>query len=110
MTTADDLARVCDLVVAARWRGDDAAAAGCAAWLEAHWSPVAPAEPADPPAAVSLLGGAGTGVRWHAKTGALLGYVRGRQGCYCIPADASPPPPPAPWLRTEDPLVALWSL
>jgi hypothetical protein len=46
---------------------------------------------------MSVLGGASTGTR---GAGALLGYVRGRRGCYCIPGDASPPAVPP--RRTAD--------
>lgn len=91
MTTAQELARACELAMAARWRGDDAAADLFAVWLEAHWWPGGPAEPAESPAAISVLGGAGAGVRWHARAGSLRGYVRGRRGCYFVPGDDSPP-------------------
>jgi hypothetical protein len=91
MTTPRELARDCDLAMAARWRGEDAAAEAFTAWLEGHWWAGCPAEPPEPPAAMSVLGGAGAGVRWYARGGAMFGYVRGRRGCYCVPADASPP-------------------
>jgi hypothetical protein len=92
MTTARELARACDLAMAARWRGEDAAAEAFTVWLEAYWWPGGPVEPLEPPAAMSVLGGAGTGVRWHERGGALLGYVRGRRGCFCVPVEVAPPP------------------
>jgi hypothetical protein len=91
MTTPQELARVCDLAIAARWRGEDEAADLFTDWLEAYWWPGGPEEPAAPPAALSVLGGAGSGLRWHARGGVVLGYVRGRRGCFCIPSDAAPP-------------------
>jgi hypothetical protein len=91
MTTAHELAGLYDLAMAARWRGEDAAAEVLVAWLEARWWAGGPAEPAEPPAATSVLGGAGAGVRWYPRGGAFLGYVCGRRGCYCVPADAALP-------------------
>lgn len=69
--------------VAARWRGEDEGA-GFEAWLEAYWHPEPLAEPADPPAAVSLLGGM-PAVRWHRIEGAIVGFATGRRGCWWIP-------------------------
>jgi hypothetical protein len=91
MSSPRELARACDLALAARWRGEDAAAGVFEEWLEAHWWPGGPAEPAEAPDAISVLGGAGAGIRWYARGSIRLGYVRGRRGCFCIPARAAPP-------------------
>jgi hypothetical protein len=87
------LARAYDRFVSARWRGDDEAADTFAAWFESHWTGEAPPEPADPPEAASVLGGAGTGIRWYARQDVVLGYVSGRgSGCYLVAASEIAPP------------------
>ncbi len=69
--------------VAARWRGE-ADGTGFEDWLEAYWHPEPLPEPAEPPAAVSLLGGM-PAVRWHRIEGAVVGFATGRRGCWWIP-------------------------
>ena len=91
MNTPRSLAVRFDLYLAACWRGDECEAFGD--WLDARWCPEAPPEPAEGPAAVSVLGGAGRGIRWYERGGAIVGYVAGRpRGCYLIAATDEPPP------------------
>ena len=87
MTPARRLARLYDQYVAAVRSGDEETARAFAEWLAAFWDD-GPAEPATPPAALSLLGGIGRGIRWHETETLVLGYVRGwtRPGCYQVPA------------------------
>jgi hypothetical protein len=92
------LALAYDRLIAARWRGDDAAADTCAKWFEAHWVFQAPPEPEDPPGAASVLGGSGHGIRWYARDRYILGYVTGRAGgCYRVAAQDAIPVVTAPW-------------
>jgi hypothetical protein len=106
MSTAEDesalnpeeLARVYDRFVSARWRGEDEAADAFATWFEAHWTGQAPPEPDDPPQGASLLGGSGAGIRWYARNDVVLGYVTGRAGgCYRVDAGEEIPSLTAPW-------------
>jgi hypothetical protein len=92
MPTARELARSYDQYVFARWRGEDEAVVPFATWLAGFWGE-GPPEPATAPAAISVLGGAGRGIRWHEVEGNVLGYVRGwtGQACYQIPAAAAMP-------------------
>lgn len=90
MTSARRLARLYDQYVAAVQRGDEETAQAFAEWLGAFWDD-GPAEPtAAAPAAVSLLGGVGRGVRWYETDDRVFGYVRGwkRRGCYQVPIAA----------------------
>lgn len=89
---AGKLARLYDQYVAAIGRGDHDVVDAFADWLGAFWDE-GPAEPASPPAAMSLLGGLGRGIRWHEVDGQVLGYVRGwkRRGCYQVPFSALAP-------------------
>ena len=88
-----ELARAFDRFVSARWRGDDEAADTFATWFESHWTGEAPPEPASPPEAASVLGGAGTGIRWYAQDDVVLGYVGSRgSGCYMVGASETAPP------------------
>ena len=81
------MARLYDQYVAAVRSGDEETARAFAEWLAAFWDD-GPAEPPTPPAALSLLGGIGRGIRWHETGTMVLGYVRGwtRRGCYQVPA------------------------
>ena len=98
MTSPHELALAYDRYAAALWRGDDAEAEAFAAWLAGYWADEEPPEPDDHPHAVSILGGAGAGIRWCARDRTVVGYVAGRpRGCYHVPVDAAPPPIHAPW-------------
>ena len=96
MTAARRLARLYDQYVAAVRSGDEETARAFADWLAAFWDD-GPVEPTSPPAALSLLGGIGRGIRWHETETMVLGYVRDwtRRGCYQVPAavlrSAAPP-------------------
>jgi hypothetical protein len=86
-----------DAFVAASWRGADASAAAGVAWFEAHWTGQAPPEPDEPPAAASLFGAAGHGIRWYARGDLLLGYAGRAGGCYQVTPSELPPAVPDPW-------------
>lgn len=74
-----------DRVISAHWRGETEAATTFGTWFEAHWSDQAPPEPDDPPEGTSILGGAGSGIRWYARDEAVIGYVSRRpDGCYRV--------------------------
>jgi hypothetical protein len=93
MTSPHELARAYDRYAAAIWRGDETEVRVFAAWLERYWADEGPAELANQPYAVSVLGGAGAGIRWYARGKKIVGYVGRRpRGCYQIPVDATPPP------------------
>lgn len=93
-----ELARVYDRFISARWRGEDGAADIFASWIEAHWTGQAPPEPAGPPEGASVLGGAGAGIRWYERNDVLLGYVSRRGGgCYRVATSEAAPPLTAPW-------------
>lgn len=93
MTSPHELARACDQYAAAIWRGDETEAQTFAAWLERYWAHEAPPELGDHPHVVSVLGGAGAGIRWYARGGMIVGYVGSQsRGCYQVPTDAAPPP------------------
>lgn len=95
-----ELARVYDRFISARWRGEDETADTFATWIEAHWTGQAPLEPDDPPEGASVLGNAGAGIRWYARGGFVFGYASPRsQGCYRIAATETVPPLIAPWDR-----------
>ena len=92
MLTPRDLAYAYDRWLAARWRGEDDDARAFGDWVESFWCPEAPVEPAAVPDAVSVLGGAGRGIRWYADGDVVRGYVVGRpRGCYLIPIATVPP-------------------
>jgi hypothetical protein len=100
------MAGVYDQFVAARWRGEDAAADSFAVWFEHHWTSEAPPEPDDPPEAASILGGAGSGIRWYGRDDVVLGYVAGlRDGCYAVSVADTVPSLRAPWERQPEPAV-----
>ena len=90
MPAALRLARSYDQAVAASWRGDEATRRAFAEWPAPFWRADGPPEPAEPPAAVSFLGGGGRGIRWYRAGAAVVGYVPGREGCYRVPAAATP--------------------
>jgi hypothetical protein len=93
MTSPHELALAYDRYAAALWRGEEAEAGAFAAWLERYWVDEGPAELAGHPHVVSVLGGAGAGIRWYACGGTVVGYVGSRaQGCFQVPTDAAPPP------------------
>jgi hypothetical protein len=93
MTSPHELARAYDRYAAALWRGEEAEAQAFATWLEEYWADEGLAELADHPYVVSVLGGAGAGIRWYARGGTVVGYVGSRaQGCFQVPMDAAPPP------------------
>jgi hypothetical protein len=98
MTTLHELALAYDRYAAALWRGDEAETRAFAAWLEGYWAdegPAEPAEPADHPYVISVLGGAGVGIRWYARGRTVIGYVGNRhRGCCHVPINATLPPFP----------------
>lgn len=95
-----ELARVYDRFISARWRGEDETADTFATWIEAHWTGQAPREPDGPPEGASVLGNAGAGIRWYARGGFVFGYASPRsQGCYRIATTETVPPLIAPWDR-----------
>ncbi len=114
MTSPHEIARAYDRYAAALWRGDEAEARAFAAWLEAYWADEGPAELTDQPYVVSVLGGAGAGIRWYARGGTVLGYVGSRaQGCFQVPMDAALPPIPLQdhrprWDRSNEPIPPSW--
>jgi hypothetical protein len=96
------LALAYDRFVSARWRGEDEVADAFAAWFEAHWTGQAPPEPDSPPAAASILGGAGTGIRWYALEDSVLGYVgESVAGCYRVSPHEIAPVLLDPWQATQ---------
>ena len=98
MLSPRTLAGLYDLYLAAVWRGH-APPSMFGDWLEARWCPGVPTEPPVPPDAVSVLGGAGAGIRWYAVGATIVGFVAGRpRGCYVIARDEKPPQPPSPVL------------
>lgn len=84
MTSACEIAQLYDRAAADLWRGDGDAMRRIADRLEATWG-AGPPEPAAPPAAVSLHGGGGRGIRWYDTATEVLGFVPGRAGCYRLP-------------------------
>jgi hypothetical protein len=93
MTSPRQLALAYDRYASALWRGDEAEARAFAVWLEEYWVDEGPAELANHPCIVSILGGAGAGIRWYTRDKAIVGYVGSqRRGCYEVPVDAAPPP------------------
>jgi hypothetical protein len=81
------LAILYDLHLAAVWRGEDASNE-FGAWLEGRWWAGGLAEPETPPDAVSVLGGAGAGIRWYGVGENILGFVGGRpRGCHVVACD-----------------------
>lgn len=91
---ARKLALLYDQYVAAVQRDDHGVVDPFADWLGAFWDE-GPPEPRSAPAAISLLGGIGRGIRWHERDGLVLGYVRGwkRRGCYQVPVPELIPAP-----------------
>ena len=93
MTSPHELALAYNRYAAALWRGEETGAQAFAAWLEEYWVDEGPVELADHPYVVSVLGGAGAGIRWYAGDKTVVGYVGRRpRGCYQVPVDAAPPP------------------
>ena len=93
-----DLALAYDRVVSAHWRGEIDAATTIGSWFEAHWSDQAPPEPEDAPEGTSILGGAGSGIRWYTLDEAVLGYVSRRDGgCYRVRTSETMPSLMASW-------------
>lgn len=91
MTTAREIARLCDLYVSALWRGESEGAIPFSRWLRNHWA-LGPDEPGGSPAAISAVGGGGAGIRWHEVGETIYGYVPGVPlRCYQIPKAAIPP-------------------
>jgi hypothetical protein len=94
MLSPRTLSGLYDLHLAAVWRGH-APPSMFSDWLEARWWADGPAEPAAPPDAVSVLGGAGGGIRWYGRGDSIVGYVTGRpRGCYVVALNDIPPQPP----------------
>jgi hypothetical protein len=92
MTSPHQLALAYDRYASALWRGEEAELRAFAAWLEEHWADEGPAELADHPYVVSVLGGAGAGIRWYARGKSIVGYVGSRpRGCYHVPVDIPMP-------------------
>jgi hypothetical protein len=114
MTSPHELALACDWYAAALWRGEEADARAFAIWLERYWVDEGPEELADHPYVVSVLGGAGAGIRWYACGETIVGYVGSRaQGCFQVPTDAAPPPihlrdNRPRWDRSNEPVPPCW--
>jgi hypothetical protein len=90
------LAVLYDLHLAAVWRGD-ASRSMFGDWLEARWCSGGPTEPEVAPDSVSVLGGAGAGIRWYTIGETVVGFVSGRpRGCYVVDREERPPQPPTP--------------
>ena len=93
-----EVALAYDRVVSAHWRGETDEATSIGTWFEAHWSDQAPPEPDDPPEGTSILGGAGSGIRWYARDDVVLGYVSRRDdGCYRVRMSEAVPSLIASW-------------
>jgi len=93
LTSPHELALAYNRYVAALWPGEEAEARVFASWLAGYWVEEGPSEMADQPHAVSVLGGAGAGIRWYTRGGIIVGYVGSHvQGCFHVPIDAAPPP------------------
>jgi hypothetical protein len=75
-------------------------------WLEARWCVGNPAEPDGAPDAVSVLGGAGAGIRWYTVGDTVVGFISGRpRGCYVVAREDRPleiPPPNMPAANDAD--------
>lgn len=83
MFSPEELVRSYREAVAAAGRGR--AEDGFDGWLESFWTPTPSPEPAEPPDAVSFLGGV-SAVRWYGRESAIVGYPIGRSGgCYVVP-------------------------
>ena len=86
------LALTYDRVISAHWRGETGAVTAFGTWFESHWSDQAPPEPDEPPEGTSILGGAGSGIRWYARDELVLGYVSRRpSGCYRVQVSEAVP-------------------
>jgi hypothetical protein len=91
MASARELAALYDRSMSALQGANGDGVATFLEWLVEFWDQE-PAEPAAPPAAVSLSTPAGDGVRWYEAEGLILGYISaGPAGCYRIPIAAEPP-------------------
>lgn len=66
MTCPHELALAYNQCVAALWRGEEAEARAFDTWLAGSWVDEGPPELADHSHVVSVLGGAGAGIRWYA--------------------------------------------
>jgi hypothetical protein len=92
MTSPHQLALAYDRYASALWRGEVADARAFAVWLEEYWTDEGPVELADHPCVVSILGGAGAGIRWYARGKTIVGYVGSQSpGCYQVPIDTALP-------------------
>jgi hypothetical protein len=92
MTSAYQLALAYDRYASALWRGEEAEAGAFAVWLQEHWADEGPTELADHSCVVSILGGAGAGIRWYARGNTIVGYVGSQsRGCYQIPINTTLP-------------------
>lgn len=77
-----EIALTYDRVVSAHWRGETEGATTVGNWFESHWSDQAPPEPDDPPEGMSILGGAGSGIRWYTHDDVIIGIVSQRRDGY----------------------------
>jgi hypothetical protein len=92
MTSPHQLALAYDRYASALWRGEEAEVRAFAVWLEEYWVDEGPAELADHPCVVSILGGAGAGIRWYARGKTIVGYVGSQsRGCYQVPLHTALP-------------------
>ena len=86
------LAHAIDHHVAALWRGEENIDDDFFVWLTSLWSPTSAPAPKGEPAAASVLGAGGVGIRWYEAGTVFLGYVPGRPGgCYRVPSTAKLP-------------------
>lgn len=100
MLSPRTLAGLYDLHLAAVWRGHESSSI-FGDWFEARWYAGRAAEPARPPDAFSVLGGAGAGIRWYAVGETILGFVGGRRGCYLVARSEAPQQPPSPAISVQ---------
>ncbi len=90
--TADELARAYDRYVTALWRGESDEVPRFGVWLKERWGLGGSPEPAEAPAAIGALGGAGTSIRWYERDGMVLRSIPGVvHRCYQVPRDEEPP-------------------
>jgi hypothetical protein len=90
--SSQDLARIVDQHLAARWRGDEDADHPFFQWLASCWRPESGSEPRSASPATSVLAAGGLGIRWFEMSTTIVGFVPGRpHGYYRVPRSEVPP-------------------